>query len=676
LLPNVHGRLRFAAAERRSTRASAWVIAGRVAFVAGFAASLGGLSLLKYRYYLYNDIDLAMFVQALERCLHGSTFVSIRGMSWLGDHASYVLLLLAPVYALARHPVTVLLAQSLALALGVIPVQRMAARALAAEPAVQGATPPPIAAWAVVAAYLLHPALGYLGLFEFHPEVFATTALLFAIDALIRDRTRTCLAWAAVALMAREDVALVVLPLGVWAMAVHGGFRAWSAGRVLVALALVTLAATMLVIRPHFASPAAQYGAMYHALGDSPDAIAVSLLSHPLHALGLLFGTPGNPLDSSLKNELYFHLLFPFAFLSLLAPATLLVAVPVLAEHLLSERTQQHTILFQYSALLLPVLVWSAAEALGRISRWDRRVAHAGAVLMLVCAAIAQVMYGPLGLGRVQSARATERVLPDDRDRFEAPVRDRMLAQLPSSGGVIAGFEFLPRLTQRDDVYSLHHVLSGTYTYSSEPYPAPDQVAAVLADWSHPRLRSYLVSPEAGRRIGRVIAVHDLVPVEAVGDLVRFGSGEPALPLLTLRSDVVEAPVFARFDGVLEFLGADVAATLDTTSGTVSVTTAWRRVASTDGVYLMRLDVVDESGRVVTTHTRVLGYVVWPVADWTLDGVIVERYAFAPGVPLSPGRYAVRMDVARLGSTAPLQVEVVTPDPGSLGSFVVDPKPS
>jgi uncharacterized membrane protein len=125
---------------------------------------MSAIAWLKYQCYLYDDIDLALFAQALDRCLHGSTFVSVRGMSWLGDHASYVLFLLAPLWALARHPMTLLVVQSAVLALGAVPIERLAGRALARR-----GTPSP-ARWAVVAAYLASPALWHLGLFEFHPR--------------------------------------------------------------------------------------------------------------------------------------------------------------------------------------------------------------------------------------------------------------------------------------------------------------------------------------------------------------------------------------------------------------------------------------------------------------------------------------------------------------------------
>ena len=136
--------------------------------IAAFTAVTFALCWIKYRWYLYDDIDLAVFVQALARGLEGSTFGSIRGMSWLGDHASYVLFPLVPLYAVARHPLLPLAAQCAVLALGAIPVHRMALRALAGPPGATAAREERgqrLAAMAFATTWLLQPALAHVALF-------------------------------------------------------------------------------------------------------------------------------------------------------------------------------------------------------------------------------------------------------------------------------------------------------------------------------------------------------------------------------------------------------------------------------------------------------------------------------------------------------------------------------
>src|SRR5262245_45997653 len=98
------------------------------AMMAAYAAVFAWCVVTKFRHYLYSDIDAAMFVQAVDGLLHGRFFSSIRGMNWLGDHSSLILFLVAPLYALFRHPVTLPVLQGVVLALGALPVHALARR--------------------------------------------------------------------------------------------------------------------------------------------------------------------------------------------------------------------------------------------------------------------------------------------------------------------------------------------------------------------------------------------------------------------------------------------------------------------------------------------------------------------------------------------------------------------
>ena len=138
-------------------------------------------------------------------------------------------------------------------------------------------------------------------------------------------------------------------------------------------------------------------------------------------------------------------MLGPYLFLSLLSPITFSAAVPVLAEHFLSARPQQHWLLYQYTALVTPVMAVAAVRGLGNLVRRVHRipagiaplarpgraralgtgVAGAAVVASLVC----NLLYGPLlNQGWIDVPGIPQPNWPSAHDRTRKVIRDRLVA--------------------------------------------------------------------------------------------------------------------------------------------------------------------------------------------------------------------------------------------------------
>lgn len=616
---------------------------------------------IRYRHYLYTDFDLAIFAQATDGILRGTLDSSIRGMPWLGDHSSLVLFLIAPVYALFRDPLTLLVLQSIALALGALPVHALARREL------QDAR----LALAFAAMYLLQAALGYANLFEFHPEMLATPLLVTSFYFLRAGRSGRALAAAGVALLCREDVALVVFMLALYA-AFWLRPRQPRAGAVLGAAALASLALTLGVLRPHFSHGEAEYANMYAQWGDTPGSALLAMLGDPLRALASLVSTPGNPKDTLIKLQYHAALLLPFGLLPLLSPVTLLLALPAMAEHLLSQRVAQHTVLCQYTALVIPFV--SAAAVLGtrnllallartRLRRGGpengaapagppRLAAPAVMFVGLGAALACSAWFGPLlGSGNFFLTETRDRVLPNGVERATTPYRDRMIEQVPPQGAVVASLESLHGFTRRAGVHSLHHVVRGTYTYSSLPYPQPEGVGALVADFGAANVvRS--VDGESAGRLQDLVVSNGLTPVSANGDLVLFLQAPDTLALLAGApcGDPDGQPVV--FDTQLEFLGARALDRDATAGGTVRLQSCWRVRGSIDRFFMIEWDVVDAGGRVMQRTSHSLGYVIYAAHTWPRNVPIREDYRLILADDLAPGVYRIRLRVRWRGLRA------------------------
>ena len=136
-------------AERRR-----WISIAALSVACGvFVAYFLWLQLRRYEQLGAYAFDLGIFQQAVWLMAHGETpFVTVRGMNILGDHFTPILYLLAIPYRFWAHPFWLFLAQTVALAAGVLPLYRMALRHTGKE----------WAATAIAIGYLLQVRVGCL----------------------------------------------------------------------------------------------------------------------------------------------------------------------------------------------------------------------------------------------------------------------------------------------------------------------------------------------------------------------------------------------------------------------------------------------------------------------------------------------------------------------------------
>ncbi|MBI5757573.1 MAG: DUF2079 domain-containing protein, partial [Planctomycetales bacterium] len=326
--------------------------------------------------------DSAMYEEHLWNLLHGKGFRSYldNDRLFLGEHVQVIHLLLIPLYALWPSHVLLELCQSLALALGAIPVFRLAERHTGSRRA----------GLLLACAYLLYFPMQFLDiaidLKTFRPNSFEIPFLLFALDALERGRTRSLLAWLFLTLLCQEDAAPVIAPLGVWIALRSGKCRLPIADCRLQtpvaadpanqkseignrksslwlgsALALFGVAYTVLVIKvvlPYFRGGDDVHFAQYFSdLGGSTGEIVRNAFTRP----GLFFGKFLN-IESTVFA---LALLMPVGFVSLLSPGRLAVGGPLFAVLCLNQISKIPV--HHFHAPLVPIVFWSAAAGLGNV---------------------------------------------------------------------------------------------------------------------------------------------------------------------------------------------------------------------------------------------------------------------------------------------------------------------
>jgi uncharacterized membrane protein len=408
---------------RNSTRGAAWRDGPALGLILAAALSYGGVNHYRLAHYYPLEFDLAIFAQGLHALARlEAPFVTVRGMHLFGDHATFVHVLLVPLESLLGPllgPHLLPLVQSLALAASALLLFLVARKGLC-----------PSEARLVLAAYLLYPALQHTWLEYYEPVNLAIPCLIGAYAAIREGRDGRALAWSALALVTIENVALSVAALGVFAAA----RRRFRLGTLLTLGAAGWVAVLIGAVFPALEPGGYVYGERLYGefAADLPGAIRY--LSRPDHLLERLT-QPG--------NEVYLAgLLVPVAFLPLLAPGVLLLAVQ-LPLNMVSSWPYAREIRYHYVAPIIPFVFVALVHALGSVSARRRRIALAALVAGVLAG---QAWFASPWLVPRPGQRWWRGLAADAEERREVKA---LLARVPAEAAVSAHYRFLPHLARR-----------------------------------------------------------------------------------------------------------------------------------------------------------------------------------------------------------------------------------
>lgn len=346
------------AGESRSVSAQ-W---GKLALVlvVVYAATFGAISVMRHNAFGTDLHDLGLYDQMLWNTLRGRPFhctlwqitpgPGLAGgydlkrfdYNFLAEHLMPVLLLLTPVYALWQDPRTLLILQSIALAMAGFVLYRLAARTLGSR----------ALACLIAFGFLMNPLVQQTNVKDFHADAFEPLFFFLAIAALAERRI--WLYWPALVLLlsCKEDVSLTVMALGV--------FLLWRERRIRLGLGTVVLgvawyAIGVHVVMGHFrdGEPLRQLYRYSHLVAgetESVSGILQTFLLNPLYVAQIAL--------EPARIESFLRLFIPVAFLPFIAPSALLFVLPPLASNLLSNWDTQYSLGLHYSiAIMGPLYV-------------------------------------------------------------------------------------------------------------------------------------------------------------------------------------------------------------------------------------------------------------------------------------------------------------------------------
>jgi uncharacterized membrane protein len=388
--------------------------------MAVYAAGFGALATQQHRAFETGRFDLGNMVQAVWSTPHGRpldvTELDGNQINRLGAHVDPLLAAFAPLWGIWPTPTMLLVVQAAAIALGALPVFWLARKHLRSERTA--------ALFAFV--YLLYPSVQWLALDDFHAVALACPLLLYGLWYLDEGRLLAALPFLGLAVLTKEEIALVVAGLGIWYWLARGHRRA---GVAIAAAGVLVTALFLTIVMPHFRSgEAPEFYGRFDEIGGSPLGIIETAVTDPLVVLRAV--TEGRDLTYLLQLSL------PLVGLFLAAPLLLVAALPELAANLLSGTVTQTSIELHYAAPIVPFLI---AGAIFGAARFPRIVP-----LLLAASLAGAVFLGPLWSGELEP----DRISAHDR------VAQRAVKLLPSDAPVTATNGLGAHLSARRRVFS------------------------------------------------------------------------------------------------------------------------------------------------------------------------------------------------------------------------------
>ncbi len=405
------------------------------------------LSLARYEAYNVGMLDLGNIAQAIASINRGAPLVytSPNGnTSRLASHVEVIYYLFALLLRIWSDPRALLIAQSVLVAMGAIPVYRIARRRL-----------PVTSSFHFALGYLLFPTAVAAVLFDFHGDTLAMPLLLWMLDALDARAWLRFWLFLCLSLLCKFYIAAPVFALGLTLLTVRTApFElADFPRRRRLGLAICTTAAlygllTLLVVRPFFSTSISGHSGSYAQFyfGAVSSIGLIGVLDRVLNLLAVLT---------------------PSAFLWWRALPTAAPAFAIIGPALISTGPgAAYAWSYHHYAAAVPFIVAGSIMGAARLveqtknARLRRRNAVAVGALFLGASLVFHVGLNdtPLGLTFWRSEPGFG-LSPGSYGRTSRDaLKDRWLAEAVPSGVPLAASNFLaPHLFKRESLYLVRY---------------------------------------------------------------------------------------------------------------------------------------------------------------------------------------------------------------------------
>jgi uncharacterized membrane protein len=431
-----------------------------VLLIFSYGVLFSGITITRFYAFKTRAWDFGIFTQSLWTTMNGGKLfyytcelmVNPTG-SFFGVHFSPILFLILPFYAVFERPETLLVLQAFILALGAVPIYRLA------KEKAGGRT----VGLVFSSAYLLFPAVQFVNWYDFHVQAFLPLFFACMIYYATMESWPKYFAFVLLSLMCEEHVALIVFFFGI--------YLAWNYRKSLVSMVrrkehtklvllipFVTIALSVVWYwftiwqRNTFfpTNPAALNEFLgspnFTILGATdPLQIPYLVILRPLNAIQALV------YDGPLKL-LYLALLFgPLALFSFKAPSVLIPTIPWFGFSLLSQTAAHHVLGQQYEGYIIAFIFAAAIFGVRKnlVKQASSTNVNGSIKKIMVASIVFFVVFSPM-CPLVQ-------ILYPEHFSIQIGMHEKLLQQIinlvPGNASILTQDNLFPQVSDRIDAY-------------------------------------------------------------------------------------------------------------------------------------------------------------------------------------------------------------------------------
>jgi hypothetical protein len=361
------------------------------------------------------------------------------------------------------------------------------------------------------------------------------------------------------------------------------------------------------------------------------------------------------------KSAYMFALFIPVAFLSILSPAILLIALPAFLANLLSSTRSTSEMYYQYTSYPTVFVFASAVLGTKRLLSWLPEDAFKKAVCagVLAAALISAAVYGPvLWPGAMFNGSTKARhLMPGVGERIA--LYKEYEKKVPPDANLVATFRFLNHMAQREEVESAHYLFMQRDNLTDKHYDLPGHIDFALFDMQGRILNWFPY--DAGRNVSEIFTLEkpggEWGIVDYIDDIVLLKRGHKHGPRMVEANprSAFRHKLGAKFKHGLEVEGfsMDVKKSPDGFRYLAIDLYAkiGRRRAPTHekppfDYYLVQFHVVDRSGNPISqVGYRPLGTFFYTTPCWKPGRSVVDRMRVYLPESLPRGTYGALVSI-------------------------------